>query len=114
AGPEVPVPEAGGLVRLPPDVTELLRRLDGGGRMGVVEQRRGADEALVPHQLLGVEPAVGPPEDGVALPGHLAQEVVDRHGQRFPRAACSRSMASKSALKLPLPKLLAPFRWMIS
>ena len=31
-----------------------------------------------------------------------------------PRRACSRSMASKSALKLPLPKLRAPRRWMIS
>lgn len=34
--------------------------------------------------------------------------------QRFPLKACSRSIASKSALKLPLPKDLAPFLWMIS
>jgi len=33
---------------------------------------------------------------------------------RFPRSSCSRSMASNRALKLPLPKLLAPLRWMIS
>ena len=33
---------------------------------------------------------------------------------RLPRNACSRSMASKSALKFPLPKDLAPRRWMIS
>lgn len=35
-------------------------------------------------------------------------------GQRVPRFSCSRSIASKRALKLPLPKLLAPLRWMIS
>src|SRR3954469_7329035 len=33
---------------------------------------------------------------------------------RFPRAACSRSMASNSALKLPSPKPRAPWRSMIS
>ena len=34
--------------------------------------------------------------------------------QRLPRRACSRSMASNSALKFPLPKLRLPLRWMIS
>lgn len=29
---------------------------------------------------------------------------------KFPLAACSRSIASNNALKLPLPKLFAPFR----
>ena len=38
---------------------------------------------------------------------------VDRD-QSVPRRACSRSMASKRALKFPLPKLFAPWRWMIS
>jgi hypothetical protein len=33
---------------------------------------------------------------------------------RFPLAACSRSIASNNARKFPLPKLRAPFRWMIS
>gem|GEM_PF-6594195 len=33
---------------------------------------------------------------------------------RLPRRACSRSSASNSALKLPLPKPRAPLRWMIS
>lgn len=33
---------------------------------------------------------------------------------RVPRTACSRSIDSNSALKLPLPKLFAPLRWMIS
>src|SRR5262249_35005318 len=30
--------------------------------------------------------------------------------QRFPRSACSRSIASNSALKFPSPKLVAPWR----
>ena len=34
----------------------------------------------------------------------------DRSVHKFPLAACSRSMASNSALKLPLPKLFAPLR----
>ena len=33
---------------------------------------------------------------------------------KFPLADCSRSIASKSALKFPFPKLFAPLRWMIS
>jgi hypothetical protein len=35
-------------------------------------------------------------------------------GYSVPRRACSCSMASNSALKLPLPKLREPRRWMIS
>ena len=35
-------------------------------------------------------------------------------GHRLPRRSCSRSIASNSALKLPLPKLRAPLRSMIS
>src|SRR5690606_22049291 len=34
--------------------------------------------------------------------------------QRLPRRACSRSMASNNALKLPFPNEVAPLRWMIS
>ena len=49
------------------------------GGCDVVEQRRRAGEALVPHQLLGVDPAVGLAEGDVALPGDLAQRVIDRH-----------------------------------
>ncbi len=33
---------------------------------------------------------------------------------RFPRMPCSRSIASNSALKFPLPKLRPPLRWIIS
>src|SRR5438876_3492482 len=49
----------------------------------------------------------------------FSQSLVIRHCRsssfyKLPRAACSRSIASNSALKLPLPKLFAPLRWMIS
>jgi hypothetical protein len=54
------------------------------------------------------------------LPRALTQslgldEIGDgRHRYRFPRLACSRSMASNSALKLPTPKPREPCRSMIS
>src|SRR5438132_543232 len=57
-------------------------------------------------------------------PGVAGEESLEKSGMfraaqhdkyyKLPRAACSRSMASNSALKLPLPKLFAPLRWMIS
>ena len=37
-------------------------------------------------------------------------DVVEREVQRFPRRACSRSIDSKRALKLPSPKVVAPCR----
>ncbi len=82
-------------------------------------KRRRAGEALVPHQLFGVEAAaLRLPERDVALLRDRAQRVIDRHRsipvQVFPRSSCSRSIASNSALKLPSPKLFAPLRWMIS
>jgi hypothetical protein len=42
---------------------------------------------------------------------HLSGELAS---YKFPRNPCSRSMASNSALKLPLPKLRLPLRWMTS
>ena len=33
---------------------------------------------------------------------------------KFPRRACSRSIASNRALKLPFPKLRLPLRWITS
>ena len=78
-GAEVPVPErlvgVGLVLRLP----QPARRLDRGRRMDVVEQRRRAGEALVPHQLFGVDPAVGLAEGDVPLPRDRAQGMVDRH-----------------------------------
>src|SRR6266487_3765171 len=54
-------------------------------------------------------------EPDVMFPWDVSQSLIIRHCRilpfyKFPLAACSRSMASKSALKLPLPKLFAPLR----
>ena len=43
-----------------------------------------------------------------------ARSGVARLAQRFPRRACSSSIASNSALKLPTPKPREPWRSMIS
>ncbi len=40
--------------------------------------------------------------------------VIKSAFYKVPRNSCSRSMASKSALKFPFPNDRAPFRWMIS
>ena len=42
----------------------------------------------------------------------IALNPIGRYS--VPRISCSRSIAWKRALKFPLPKLLAPSRWMIS
>ena len=42
----------------------------------------------------------------------ISESAIGTHS--VPRIACSRSIASNSALKLPLPKLCDPRRWMIS
>ena len=52
---------------------------------------------------LGRRDALRPRRRGVAPDGGVT-------GQRLPRRACSRSIASKSALKLPSPKPVAPWR----
>src|ERR1051325_6445959 len=55
-----------------------------------------------------------PMKPDMVLPRHLTEALIIRHiippFYRFPRASCSRSRASKSALKFPFPKLLAPLR----
>jgi hypothetical protein len=43
----------------------------------------------------------------VTFGGDVTNRSVVRH-QRLPRAACSRSIASKRALKFPLPKPKEP------
>ncbi len=53
--------------------------------------------------------AVGARDHGV-VPGPGVGGRDDRPAQRFPRAACSRSIDSNSALKLPLPKPSEPCR----
>ena len=77
----------------------------GGGQ--VVEDRLVAREALVAHDLLDQQRPVLP-ELRVPLRRQLAHRDVAH--QRFPLAACSRSIASNSALKLPSPKPRAPCR----
>ncbi len=79
----------------------------------MVEQRRGSDEPLVALQLLVVDAAFRLAQRHVPLLRQLAQSVVAVH-QRLPRSACSASIASNSALKLPCPKPRDPLRWMIS
>ena len=71
---EMPVPERRVVVRLPHHVFHLPRRLHGRRRMGVIQQRRRADEPLVAHQLFRIQPAVGPAEYGVPFSGKLPKE----------------------------------------
>src|SRR5262249_9786911 len=80
-------------------------------RMDVIQQRGSAGKAFVPHQLLGVDAAGGLSESCMPLARGLAESVVDGHCcYKLPLSACSCSIASNSALKLPFPKLRAPFR----
>ncbi len=91
------------------DLAQPACRLHRRRRVHMVQQRRRPGEPLVPHELFCVQSAVRLTEHGVAFARDLPESVIDRH-YRFPRAACSRSIASKSALKFPAPKLFAPFR----
>ena len=82
---------------------ELLGGHDRGRRVPVVEQGRVGGEALLAHQLLGVEAAVGLPELGVALAGHLADAAVVRH-RRLPICPVHRPMASDNRTLLSVPR----------
>src|SRR5207302_8929946 len=88
-------------------------------RVGCVESFGGDDvfvsDAFVLERRSGAV-AVKP---NVMLPRHLTELLIKRHvdlpfSYKLPRRSCSFSSASKSALKLPLPKLFAPLRWMTS
>src|SRR4030095_10564675 len=72
----------------------------------VVEYRLVPRESLEAHHLLDQQAAVGA-ELRVPLARQLSQPVVPH---RFPLLSCSRSIASKSALKFPSPKPRAPCR----
>src|SRR5215207_4392003 len=116
-GEKVAMAEGRVVVRLELRLHQPLHRHHRRGRVHVVEERRGAGESFVADELLGVQSAIRLPEGDVPLPRDLPERVIERHGPsfyRFPRKACSRSIASNSALKLPAPKLRAPLRWMIS
>src|SRR6185312_7957913 len=95
------------------NVAQMADGLHPRRRVEVVEQGRGADKAVVADQFLRVQRPVLLAEDAVPLGGQRAQAVVKRH-YKFPRTACSRSMASNRARKLPLPKPRLPWRSMIS
>ena len=97
---EVPHAQPSVRVLLQLDFAQQLGPDYGGRAMEVVEQRGRADESLVALELLVVDATVRLAQSLVALLWQLAQPVVAVH-QRFPRAACSSSMASNSALKLP-------------
>jgi hypothetical protein len=77
--PEVAMTELPFWIALPFEIAQGPDRLHRRRLMQVVEQRRGAGEALVADQFLGVEPAIGFPEDRVPLMRHLAKLMVDRH-----------------------------------
>ena len=62
--------------------------------------------------LAALKPILAAELKGGAKPKTVADE--DKPAYRFPRAACSRSIASNRALKLPLPKLRLPLRWITS
>jgi hypothetical protein len=64
-GAEVPVPKRIVRIGLVLHLPEALGRFHRGGRIGVIEERRGSGEPLVSHQLLGVDPAVRLPEGDV-------------------------------------------------
>jgi hypothetical protein len=75
------VPVSEGVIRigLVLHLAQPLGGLDRGWRVGVIQERGCAGEALVPHQLLGINPAVRLPERYVPLARNLTQCVIDRH-----------------------------------
>ena len=60
-------------------IGHLARPQHRGRRMRVIQQRRRAHKSFVSHQLFGVQPAIRPTEDDVALLRDAAHGVVDRH-----------------------------------
>ena len=80
-----------------------------GRRMRPVQVRRAPVEGFA--AVLFFERARG--QTDVRLLRDLSARQGE-HAYSVPRAACSRSIASKSALKLPRPKPREPWRWMIS
>src|SRR5437763_1129805 len=92
-----------------------------GGRAEVIHNGKsfieslGRNDVLVgdPFVLVGGRGAIAMEPD-VMLARNLTKLLIKWHvvdpPYRFPLASCSRSSASKRALKLPLPKLFAPLR----
>ena len=100
---------AGDRVDLPAgDVVHGTRPLD--------QVRRGGGGALGGQEDVVVAEDVGRLGQRAAPEADEALAVAPREGvrHRLPRRSCSRSSASNSALKLPLPKPRAPWRSMTS
>ena len=107
------------------DRAERADLVEPAGRLQVEQDRLVAREALVAHHLLDEQRRRGADLASLAAPplavlAHLdvtlgwdLSETRVTH-QRFPLRSCSRSIASKRALKLPSPKPRAPCRSMIS
>ena len=91
------------------DRLERAELLHAARRLEVVQDRLVAGEALEAHDLLGQQRAVVAELD-VPLARDVAEALVEGHLEVSPRSACSRSIASNSALKLPSPKPRAPWR----
>jgi hypothetical protein len=75
----------------------------------------GREDAQAGKEDLGNDDSDEQPgRDGVEQAAAPTRDTLPVQGQRFPRFACSRSIASNSALKLPTPKPREPCRSMIS
>ena len=76
---------------------DRLRLHDGGRQPAVIEERRVAREPLDPHQFLAVEPAVGPLETDVALPGNVAHPAIEGHDETLRSAGLRRCVTGPDA-----------------
>src|SRR4051812_25989700 len=119
--PEVTMPQLTVRLFVPLEISKVLHPQNLRRPLNVIQQRGRPDKALVAHQLFRVKLPVRPAEDPVTLCRDLTQRVIDRHAvllsarnYRLPRRACSASIASNNARKLPLPKPRLPARWIIS
>lgn len=94
-----------------PKAQKALQALDDEGRPPQATRRRGPRPR--PHR----HPAAadgGSTRGGVPDRSGSPPRRTSRWAQRLPRFSCSRSIASKRALKLPLPKPIEPWRSIIS
>src|SRR5260221_1972389 len=109
---EMPVAERLVGIGLDAFLTQAPHGVYGWLPVNVIQEGRRSRKAFLTDELLGIQAAIPPAERDVALSGNLSERVIEGHRApyRLPRSSCSRSMASNSALKLPAPKLRAPFR----
>ena len=84
---------------------------DGGARFRLLALAESGGLVHVSHDTLSCRLPASLP---ARAPIGLTRSAVRARPQRFPRRACSSSIASNSALKLPTPKPREPWRSMIS